>query len=72
MNLIEKLHALMVSQDIRVWHYPYAKETPFEYGYNGEAFRFDTLEEMIEAAYSRIDPLRKPLPESLQKPEGVA
>lgn len=68
MNLIQKFHALLVSQEIVIWHYPYAKETPFEYGYNGEAFRFNTLEEMIEAAYSRIDPLLKPLPETVQKP----
>jgi hypothetical protein len=62
MNLIEKVYALFVNEEIRIWHYHCAKEKPFEYHFEGVSYFFDTFEEMINEAYSRIDPLLKPLP----------
>ena len=70
MNLIEKFHALLVSKEVRIWHYHYAKGKQFEFQYpfdptaplEGEKVRCDTLEEMIHLAYAKIDPLLKPLP----------
>lgn len=67
MNLVEKIHALMVHPDIRIWHYHFAKEKSFEYAFAGESHRFDTMEQMIEAAYVNIDPLKKALPASIEK-----
>lgn len=61
MNLIEKMYALLVSEEIRVFHYVCKKEKPFEYEFRGESHFFDTLDEMIIEAYSKIDPLLKPL-----------
>ena len=62
MNLIQKMYALLVSEDVRIWHYCCKKEKPFEYAFGGESYYFDTMEEMITEAYKRIDPLLKPLP----------
>ena len=68
LNLIQKLHALMVSKEVNVWHFPCCRDgKPFAYWLtsepeNKEGHRFDTLEEMIEAAYAHIDPQREELP----------
>jgi hypothetical protein len=70
MNLIEKVYALLVCPDIRIWHYPCCKGKQFEFQFpwnpekplEGEKCSFDTMEEMIHIAYSKIDPLLKPLP----------
>lgn len=61
LNQIEKIYVLLVRPDIRIWHYPCAKEKPFQYAFKGEVYNFDTLSEMIEEAYKRIDPLLEPL-----------
>jgi|GEM_PF-6688215 len=77
MNAIEKLYALIVSDEINVWHYPGKQENPrFFYWHNSEphlteGHGFDTLEQMIDAAYERIDPLKKPLPERILPPTSV-
>jgi hypothetical protein len=70
-------HALLVSDEVNVWHYvcPASGVKPFAYWLtnvkdekdpygqaSGAGWTFNTLEEMIEAAYSHIDPLKKPLP----------
>lgn len=75
MNAIEKLHALMVCDSVNIWHFPAKKEGPRFYYWackaepdNGEGHGFDSLEAMIDAAYARIDPLAKPLPESVTEP----
>ena len=68
MNLIEKLHAILVSDQVNVWHYPCKQEQPcFFYWlssepHNTEGYGFNNLEELIEAAYAHINPLEKPLP----------
>ncbi len=67
MNLIEKLWALLVSKEIDVWHYPNKLSDPkfFYFLKTTEPwteFGCSTLEEMIDGAYSHIDPLRKELP----------
>ena len=64
------IHALLVSPDIRIWHYPCCKGKQFEFQHpwnpekplEGEKHSFDTMEEMIHMAYAKIDPLLKPLP----------
>lgn len=74
MNALEKIHALMVSNEVNVWHFPYAMPSPkFVYWLaaepeNRDGYQFDTLEAMIDAAYSHIDPLAKPFPESCPVP----
>ena len=73
-NAIEKFYALLVSDAVNVWHFPAKKESPrFFYWLASEpemkdGHSFDTLEEMIEAAYSHIDPMKKPLPDSVEIP----
>jgi hypothetical protein len=68
MNLIEKIHALMVSENIRIWHYEAKKDKPFVYWFPMDStsaeFTFDTLDEMVKDAYSKIDPL-------LQRPPNI-
>ena len=78
LNLIEKLHAIMVSDKIYIWHFPNKKE--------GQKFRFwltdepenelghsyYTLETMIDAAYKHIDPLEQPIPEQISTPDMFA
>lgn len=74
MNAIEKIHALMVSEAVNIWHFPCAKDSPkFVYWLtsepeNRDGYRFDTLEAMVDAAYSHIDPLAKPSPKSCPIP----
>lgn len=66
MNLIEKIHVLLISDAISIWHYVSKPDKKFSYFLTAnpdEVFYFDTLEEMVIAAYSRIDPLLKPLTE---------
>ena len=65
MNLIEKIYALLVDPNIRIWDYHHKPEKRFEYCFEGESHFFDNFQDMIEEAYACIDPLRKPLP----KPE---
>lgn len=75
MNLIEKMHALLVSDKINVWHFPCKKEGHKFYYWlqndpeNQEGHGFYTLDAMIEAAYKHIDPLLKPLPAECPKPD---
>ena len=66
MNLVEKTYALLVHPDIRIWHYEGKEEQAFEYWYEGQSYWFDTMEEMINAAYDCIDLLLKPLPPPLK------
>lgn len=77
LNLLEKLHALAVSEVVRVWHFAGKRENPkFFYWLESEirenewhpGYGYDTLEEMIEAAYAVIDPMRKPLLEHPKAP----
>jgi len=77
LNLIEKIHALMVSPRISIWHYIAAKDNNAfvywkidDFG-KSEPFKFNSLEAMIEQAYSEIDPLLVPLPEKIEAPEEV-
>jgi hypothetical protein len=79
MNLIEKLHALMVSDAIHIWHYSQARPPakPFVFWLpdepdNREGHGFDSFEEMIEAAYAHIDPLKVALPDAVRRPEQAA
>lgn len=68
MNAIEKLHALLVSDRVNVWHFAGKLESPRFFYWsadepeNKEGYAFATLEEMVDAAYARIDPLLKPSP----------
>ena len=70
MNLIEKMYALFVCPEIRIWHYCCAKGPQFEFHYpfnpekpmEGEKVLCNTMEEMVHQAYTKIDPLLKPLP----------
>lgn len=76
MNAIEKLHAILVSDEVNVWHFPTKKETPrFFYWVKGETnpdgHGCETLEGMIDEAYAKIDPLLKILPSVCPKPEGA-
>lgn len=74
MNLIEKLHCILVSDIVNIWHYPAKKEGPRFYFWkcsdrvNLAGYAFETMEQMIEAAYEVIDPLRIPLPEQIKQP----
>lgn len=68
MNLIEKIYTLLVSKEVRIWHYICKKEKPFEYQFQDESFQFETMEEMVTEAYKRIDPLLKPLEQPLEQP----
>lgn len=64
----------MVSSDIRIWQYASKKEKQFEYQLlnpKEEPVLFDTLEEMINAAYERIDPLKKPLTDHLNESGAI-
>ena len=73
-NLIQKMYALMVSSDVRIWQYTAKKEKQFEYQYlnpKEEPVLFNTLEEMINAAYERIDLLKKPLPDHLNESGAI-
>ncbi len=74
MNLIEKMHALLVSDNIRIWQYHEKKEGPQFYcwdiakdGSNINEEAFLELDHLIEDAYARIDPLNKPLPEKVKQ-----
>lgn len=75
MNLIQKTVACLVSPDVNVWHYCAKKDDPkFFYWLmadptNTLGFGFNTMEELIEAAYAEIDPLRKPIPENYAPPD---
>ncbi len=70
LNLLEKLHALVVQESVRVWHYAGKADNPkFFYWLQSdieagktEGYGFNTLEEMIEAAYCHINPMCKPMP----------
>lgn len=74
LNLIQKLHALLVSEEINVWEYPGMKGEPRFYYWlamepaDSKGHAFGTLEQLIEAAYEHIDPLRKELPEAIVAP----
>jgi hypothetical protein len=74
LNLIEKFHALLVSDKVNVWHFPTKSEGhKFFFWLNSEpdnkiGYGFDTLEQMIDGAYAHIDPLRKPLPSDVPVP----
>lgn len=79
LNLLQKLHALYVTDELNVWHFAAARPPikPFVYWLasepdNKDGHGFDTLEEMIEAAYAHIDPLAKPLPDEVPVPPQVA
>lgn len=79
LNLLQKLHALYVSDAVNVWHFPCAQPPtkPFCYWLTSESDNkdghgFDTMEGMIEAAYAEIDPLKKPLPDEVPVPLHVA
>lgn len=77
MNLIQKLHALMVSDKVNVWHFPNKKEGPkFYFWVEGEEGHQDghgwyTLDKMIEEAYKHIDPLLQQLPPECPVPPAV-
>lgn len=75
LNAFEKLHALLVSEDIFVWHFPAKREGPrFVYRLEGEArpqHWCDTLEQLVDAAYAEIDPLLKPIPSHWPEPPGM-
>jgi hypothetical protein len=68
LNLIQKFHALLVSEEVNIWHFPAKKEGPRFYFWlksqpsDGEGYGFVCLDDLINAAYARIDPLAKPLP----------
>jgi hypothetical protein len=74
LNLIQKLHCLMLCESVNVWHFPCAKDRPaFVYWLtsepqNKDGYGFNTFEEMIEAAYAHIDPLLRPTPETIEAP----
>lgn len=77
MNLIEKVHALLVSDEVNIWHFQGAKPPVFVYWLackpdDKEGRRFASMEEMIGEAYSHIDPLLKTLPETLRPPAAAA
>jgi hypothetical protein len=68
MNLIQKFHALLVSDKVNVWHFP-KKPTGCTFYFwllnepeNKDGYGFFTMDRMIEEAYRRIDPLLQPLP----------
>lgn len=64
----------MVSTDIRIWQYSAKREKQFEYQWlnpKEEPVYFDTLEEMINAAYERIDPLKKSLPDQVNESGAI-
>lgn len=74
MNLFEKIHAIMVSDEVNIWHFQHASPKPqFVFWAkddpNVDGYKFDTCEEMIDECYKRIDPLLKPLPKSFCPPE---
>jgi hypothetical protein len=76
MNLIQKLHALLVSDSVNVWHFHHAQPPvkPFCYWVHSgrvEGESFDTLDEMIEAAYAHIDPLKMVLPAEVPLPNSI-
>jgi hypothetical protein len=70
LNLLEKLHILAVTNEVRLWHFVGKRENPkFYYWVESElkadpshpGYGFDTLEAVIEAAYAVIDPMLKPM-----------
>jgi hypothetical protein len=71
LNLLEKLHALAVSNKVRLWHYSGKKEgQAFCYWLESDIAAgidkpvwFDTLDELVEGAYVVIDPMQLALPE---------
>lgn len=73
-NLIEKLHALLASDDVNVWHFPCATDVNkrFVYWLKGdrEGKYFSSLDAMIWSAYAHIDPMEKPLPLTCPVPES--
>jgi len=76
MNLIQKIHALMVSDKINIWHFPCKNDGPkFCFWLKSEPEKTEghsyyTLDGMIEAAYKYIDPLLQPLPEEYSPNDG--
>jgi hypothetical protein len=74
LNLIQKLHALIVCSDVTIWHFPAKSEGPkFFYWLtaepeNKDGYGFETFDHMIEAAYAHIDPLQKSMPETVEAP----
>lgn len=74
MNMIEKVYAIMVHPTVGIWHYPAAKDKQFVvYPKRGEGsvegeMRYDSMEQMIDAAYALIDPLNVPLPKEVPLP----
>lgn len=76
LNAIEKLHALLISDHVNVWHFPSMKEPDrFVYWLPGESgestHKFTTLEAMIDSAYAHIDPMLVPTPETCPVPPQV-
>lgn len=84
-NLIEKLTAIIASSEVRVWHFHKKEEGPRFYYWlasepgDDDGHGFETLEELIEAAYQHVvDPperfsLLRPPPAlhlSLGEPQG--
>lgn len=75
MNLLEKLHAVTVSEDVQIWHFHGKKESPRfvlwkikSEPHNKIGHWYHTMEEMIEAAYAVIDPLKIPFPVTPEVP----
>jgi len=69
LNLLQKLHAIAVSDAVTIWHYPASHEdkkfvywTAKEYADGHKGHWYATLEALIEAAYAVIDPLARPMP----------
>lgn len=68
-NRTEKFVALVKSPDIRIWDFTYPKPKycywfPVAEPGTEPTGTFDSLEEMIDAAYAHIDPLAGGLDES--------
>jgi hypothetical protein len=73
-NAFEKLQAILASDEIRIWIYTRKLESSkFFYWMenipkDNDGHEFNTLEQLIDAAYARIDPLLKPLPSVVPRP----
>ena len=74
LNLVEKTVACLVSEDVSIWHYMQKPEGPrfclwVVADSNPDHVRFfETMEEMVEAAYDIIDPLKKTIPTDIAPP----
>jgi hypothetical protein len=72
MNLLQKFHAVLVSEDVRVWQLCQKRDGDQFYVWDlvlgGEPKTYSTLNEMIDEAYALIDPLKKALPASVPPP----